>query len=403
MASPEAPVLYSGVRRQSAAFRLMKQMGWEEGEGLGKDKQGIKGYVRVKNKQDNKGIGVDNPSNNWVFDTSQFDNILKRLKVQVAEPEEKESLETKEVYLKSGNDRSVVNPVPKVTRPQGRLIQLPLAYLLLYMCSLLLCCIYYFEVLTRYKKRESGKIVNAYSEKDLQGILGNKAEENCQSNKDLNSAPASLEASDSRIVQEEVVHAGTGLKDEDGHWWGHKHGFVSGGFLGTQIITAKSCQSKDSQCLALHKRKMFAEEDQENLYKLVQEKATSGKQGLGIKDQPRKIAGSHWKGKKTSFGDSDDENSADSSGLTKRKRSEEVEEGAVIEPKIKLKKLCKQLLRQAPSQSLKLKQLRVLVEAHSGSIFSNFSSKRDALSYLKTKLEGSGTFHVEGKKVSLTS
>lgn len=63
-----------------------------------------------------------------------------------------------------------------------------------------------------------------------------------------------------------VVHAGTGCKDEDVHWWGHKHGFVSGGFLGT----TKSCQSKDSQCLALYKRKMFAEEDQENLYKLVQ-------------------------------------------------------------------------------------------------------------------------------------
>nr|XP_029123051.1 uncharacterized protein LOC105054209 isoform X5 [Elaeis guineensis] len=300
MASPETPALYSGVHRQSAAFRLMKQMGWEEGDGLGKDKQGIKGYVRVKNKQDNKGIGVDNPSNNWVFDTSQFDNILKRLKVQIAEPEEKgivilncwieafllspvilglhsfaEALETKEVYVKSGNDRSEVNPVPKVTRPQGR-----------------------------YKKRESGKIVNAYSEKDLQGILA---------------------------------------------------------------------------------------------------KATSGKQGLGIKDRPRKIAGSHWKGKKTSFGDNDDENSADSSCLTKRKRSEEVEEGVDVEPKIKLKKLCKQLLHQAPSRSLKLKQLRVLVEAHSGSIFSNFSSKHDALSYLKAKLEGSRTFRVEGKKVSLAS
>jgi Pin2-interacting protein X1 len=33
----------------------MKQMGWEEGEGLGKDKQGIKGHVRVKNKQDTLG------------------------------------------------------------------------------------------------------------------------------------------------------------------------------------------------------------------------------------------------------------------------------------------------------------------------------------------------------------
>lgn len=30
--------------------------GWEEGEGLGKDKQGIKGYVRVQNKQDTLGL-----------------------------------------------------------------------------------------------------------------------------------------------------------------------------------------------------------------------------------------------------------------------------------------------------------------------------------------------------------
>ena len=77
------PLCYVGLARQSAAFRLMKQMvrirmciyfvcisvfvicnyllfgwpgqGWEEGEGLGKDKQGIKGYVRVKNKQDTTG------------------------------------------------------------------------------------------------------------------------------------------------------------------------------------------------------------------------------------------------------------------------------------------------------------------------------------------------------------
>jgi hypothetical protein len=29
--------------------------GWEEGEGLGKEKQGIKGHVRVTNKQDTTG------------------------------------------------------------------------------------------------------------------------------------------------------------------------------------------------------------------------------------------------------------------------------------------------------------------------------------------------------------
>ncbi|KAL8530774.1 hypothetical protein ACS0TY_007713 [Phlomoides rotata] len=52
MATPEVPLRYVGVDRGSVAFRLMKQMGWEEGEGLGKEKQGIKGYVKVKNKQD---------------------------------------------------------------------------------------------------------------------------------------------------------------------------------------------------------------------------------------------------------------------------------------------------------------------------------------------------------------
>lgn len=87
--------------------------GWQEGEGLGKDKQGIKGHLRVKNKQDTTGffsfflptaanviynicavqmfnmclcfpligVGLDKAANNWAFDTSQFDNILKRLKV----------------------------------------------------------------------------------------------------------------------------------------------------------------------------------------------------------------------------------------------------------------------------------------------------------------------------------
>ncbi|KAK1257878.1 hypothetical protein QJS04_geneDACA021998 [Acorus gramineus] len=36
-----------------------EQQGWEEGDGLGKDKQGIKGYVRVKNKQDTAGCFLD--------------------------------------------------------------------------------------------------------------------------------------------------------------------------------------------------------------------------------------------------------------------------------------------------------------------------------------------------------
>ncbi|KAK6934159.1 G-patch domain [Dillenia turbinata] len=49
------PVLLHGP----SLFCLRKQMGWEEGEGLEKDKQGIKSYARVKNKQDTLGVGVE--------------------------------------------------------------------------------------------------------------------------------------------------------------------------------------------------------------------------------------------------------------------------------------------------------------------------------------------------------
>ncbi|KAK1314369.1 hypothetical protein QJS10_CPA06g01158 [Acorus calamus] len=328
-AAPEAPLCYVGVSRCSPAFRLMKQMGWEEGDGLGKDKQGIKGYVRVKNKQDTAGMGVDKDANKWTFDTNQFDNILKKLKVQVAEPVDK------------------VEP------------------------------------------KESGSVDISTSES----------------------------------------------------WWGHKHGFISGGFLGAQSHPRKPL-SKDS-CEAVNgpnKRVTFDEEDQENLYKLVQEivvigypegpeytfnsipvgvkpymenlweapsgvgdKATTGKQGLGIKDQPRKIAGCRPKGQKTYFDISDGEDSCDSTSSLKRKRSEESAMMNDIESKIKLKKLCKQLLLQVPSQSLKLKQLKDLIEARCPSVLSSFSSEHDAKSYLMKKLEGSGTFVVEGKKVSLSS
>lgn len=375
MASPNAPLCYVGVQRESPAFRLMKQMGWEEGEGLGKDKQGIKGYVRVKNKQDTTGVGVDKAANNWVFDTSQFDNILKRLKVQASEPLDKELTETNVGQVNSEVDKSEVKLAAKVTRPQGR-----------------------------YKKRERGKTVSGYSATDLEGILGKSNKANLQidlvEETDVveDGETASMEVSDSPIDKE-------GAKDEElsVQWWGQKYGFISGGFLGAQSRPSKTCLSKDSQSLSSHKRKAFVEEDQENLYNLVQDKATSGKQGLGIKGQPKKVAGCYWKGKKTSFNESDDELSDDSGGSNKRKRNEDSDVASNAEPRTKLKKLCKKLLRQAPSQSLKLKKLKVLVEAHSGPVFSHFSSKHEALSYLKQKLEGSKSFCVGGNKVSLPS
>ncbi|XP_068650867.1 G-patch domain-containing protein 1 [Aristolochia californica] len=389
MAAPEAPLCYVGVARQSAAFRLMKQMGWEEGEGLGKDKQGIKGYLKVKNKLDTAGVGVDKAANNWAFDTSQFDNILKRLKVQVAEPGDgKAVLEmndsqgdskknvTKEdsaVKVTQGDYKKKVvmeDSVVKATRPQGR-----------------------------YKKREKGKLVNSYSAKDLQGILGSNIKDD-EAVIDQASESETTEMSEQQIFFEEVNDNKATSTDIDPsvQWWGCKYGFVSGGFLGEPRRAEKlSNKTRTNQGGG------FAEEDQENLYKLVQDKATTGKQGLGIKGQPKKIAGCHWKGKKTSFDESDDECSAISRGSLKRKHTKILVDSETHGPKFKLKKTCKQILCQVPGQCMKVKELKVLLEAQSVSIFSSFSSKRDALSYLKQKLENSDKFCVQGKFVGLSS
>ncbi|MED6191490.1 hypothetical protein PIB30_000588 [Stylosanthes scabra] len=364
MAAPESPVCYVGVARQSAAFRLMKQMGWEEGEGLGKEKQGIKGYVRVQNKQDTIGIGLEKP-NNWAFDTTQFDNILKRLKVQAPQSEDSGIEESKpNVETKTSVPLDDQDSVSKNTRPQGR-----------------------------YKRRERGKLVSEYSLKDLEGILVKKGEvsdvtDNTYCEPDL------LKASEIQNIEEPAYSS---IPPE---WWGYKYGFVSGGFLGAELKKRKSITSEGAKNRM--ERTAFYEEDQENLYNLVQDKSTTGKQGLGIKDRPKKVAGCFYQGKKTSFDNSNDEGSDDTDSLEKQTQNL-VKVERVVESKVKLKKLCKKLLRTVPGESLKLKQLKTLIDEHSSSALSDFSSKKEAIAYVKQKLTGSRKFCIEGKRVQLAS
>ncbi|KAL8138879.1 hypothetical protein V2J09_004880 [Rumex salicifolius] len=376
MAAPEGPVRYVGIEKESAAFRLMKQMGWEEGEGLGKDKQGIKGYVRVKNKQDTTGIGLEKP-NNWAFDTRQFDDILKKLKVQAAKPIEavKEDDDDDKLSSEPKESEEVQKPVVKVTRPQGR-----------------------------YKKRERGKLVQTYSAQDLEGILVKKSED--PKGPGQNETIESEEESDSpaMIAAEKQMLKVYESKD----WWGNKFGFIFGGLLGSKANKRRRVGEK-SKSEKRSKTAGFLEQDQEDLYNLVQDRATTGKQGLGIKDRKKKVAGCYFEGKKTTFSDSDydeeeeEEEEEEDASVSEQESDELSGKNTNSERKIKVKKLSKQLLRQATGSSMKLKELKALIDQHSSSVFSKFSSKSDALSFLRQKLEGSSKFCIEGKKVRLVS
>lgn len=64
--------------------RLMEQMGWEKGKGLGAKGTGIVENIKVKFKDDSKGIGYDNKGyeNVWLDHQDSFDSLLAQLKVE---------------------------------------------------------------------------------------------------------------------------------------------------------------------------------------------------------------------------------------------------------------------------------------------------------------------------------
>ena len=56
--------------------------GWKEGDGLGKDKQGIASHLRVKKNFENSGVGLSEArkeQQDWTLNTSSFNDVLARL------------------------------------------------------------------------------------------------------------------------------------------------------------------------------------------------------------------------------------------------------------------------------------------------------------------------------------
>ncbi|CAM6021105.1 unnamed protein product [Sphagnum balticum] len=339
-------VLFEGAK-ESPAFRLMTQMGWAEGSGLGKDNQGMKSHIRVKNRTDNSGVGAAEHQavTRWTVNTHVFDNILKNLKVGVAQSVDFEmaikpgsvrisateillgvDLELNSEAEGEHQDEATEVEAKKVAHPQGR-----------------------------YKRRECGKVVNRYSETDLQSILVNipsflshlrgrwveltlghtekwlleKAPKAKIEDKDaevsvtvskkkskmkvdkISTVVTTLLNRENNVSKEDVspnrmnTEAGSPVVTE---WWGSKYGFVRGGKLGSKLHDGDSSINEDAPDRAadkttLNARTAFCEQDQESLYKLVQDKATAGKRGLGIGDCTRKLRGAHFKGQKTIFGD----------------------------------------------------------------------------------------------------
>ena len=160
----------------------------------------------------------------------------------------------------------------------------------------------------RYAKREAGKMVKGYSQDDLSMILGvapadfvaptamgaaapcqePETEDKPRKKRRRDLSPAHPPAAEVAAVapDEEEPEPWTPPAPD---WWGASM-FRWAGRLGGIRRSSKH-------------DKGFCEDDQVAAYTAVHDGATHGKQGLGVRDAPKKVAGARWAGEKKRFGD----------------------------------------------------------------------------------------------------
>ncbi len=325
MTSQELSTRYQGVQKDSAGYKLLKGMGWKEGEGLGASKQGIKEHIRVKKKFENWGVGAvetHDRARDWSNGMSEFHRVLSTLseitskhagssgtddasddesdakknlsKMKSTKKKKKKEKGKREGKKKRSKDdrieenkarkkkKSVEKEIPDT--PLEEEIDPPLVKKATH--------------IGRFKKRETSKMVKGYSSSDLAAILGEDpfAKQNLsqiQVEKEASEPSSSTLTAGSEDVDiteaasPQVTHA----------WWSN------------YFIIGPRAGSKGEKRRIKKKSIGFSEKDQENLYSSAHDNATTGRVGLGRSSMPKKVAGVRWSGTKTRLGSDDDADS----------------------------------------------------------------------------------------------
>ena len=77
----------------NVGLKLLKSMGWEHGQGLGKNETGSATHIKTTRRQDNRGVGASAATRDETYKASQdlFSGILARLNCKEGETPAEES------------------------------------------------------------------------------------------------------------------------------------------------------------------------------------------------------------------------------------------------------------------------------------------------------------------------
>lgn len=127
---PPASVVNNGFGK-----KILEKFGWNPGEGLGAQKQGMKKHITTKIKNNNQGIGYKSNGEEWLKQQNDFSELLANLSG--------ESTEVKENEVSESNGKNSLEMRSKQSRAR-----------------------------VHYQKFTRGKDLSRYSSKDLAQILG---------------------------------------------------------------------------------------------------------------------------------------------------------------------------------------------------------------------------------------
>ena len=322
---------YQGVQKASTGFKLLKSMGWLEGEGLGANKQGLKEHIRVKKKFEMWGVGAvesHNRTSNWSNGMSEFHRVLSSLSeitskhANGSESEEedggdeveerpanggrkertgdegkskkkdKKKKKEKEKKRKRKDEAAGSVEEASVVREKGEKKRA--------------------THIGRFKRRENSKMVKGYSSGDLAAILGEdpfaqQAAMPVIRNTTVDGAGSSSEDDDAvehaSVATDHHAKAASALnKAHVDAWW-------AGYFM---VGPRAGSRGEKAAIKGKGKKVGFSEADQEALDAWAHSHATHGKVGLGRSSMKKKtIGGAKWEGTKTKLGsDSDDDGDA---------------------------------------------------------------------------------------------
>lgn len=416
---------YQGVQKDSAGYKLLKSMGWKEGEGLGASKQGIKEHIRVKKKFENWGVGAvesHDRTRDWSNGMSEFHRVLSSLSEitskhagssssdeekdtddfmasDVKKDNKEKKKKTKKASKKSSSKRKkkkegtdddmVVEQKQESDGGQDEKDKKRATHI------------------GRFKRRESAKMVKGYSSSDLAAILGEdpftkQAEALAFSNKPTEEASTrsssdDMDEGEEKRVNAEQEAAGPSVPEDmpvpDDAWWSNY--FVRGPRAGSR-----------REKLNIKKKVGFSEKDQEDLYTNAHDHATTGRVGLGRSSMPKKVAGVRWQGKKTKLGDSDDEDDEEASGEDVEMEEEEDDvQIQIVMPDSKRRKTGESMfasvlhsaLSQEKKKSMKLKAL-VKYAVKTIEAGGTVCEKKQITEFIQTSTH---LFSIDGKVVTL--